>query len=134
MLAGKGGKKLQRWGMDRMSTFGVLKKERVEWLVQLQRRLITAGYATISGDRYPVVHITKAGWQVHERGGARTGDATATIERRFGAAFAASERRFLFAKLEPFSRSPGCRPIRGPAHQAFGAGARARCSGLCRLQ
>ncbi len=64
MLAGRGGKKLGRWGFDRLSTFGILEGESSEWLVALLRRLVTAGYCTISGDRYPLVKMTRLGWEV----------------------------------------------------------------------
>jgi len=64
MLAGRGGKKLSRWGFDRLSTYGILEGESSEWLVALLRRLVTAGYATISGDRYPLVGMTRLGWEV----------------------------------------------------------------------
>lgn len=64
MLAGRGGEKLARWGFDRLSTYGILQGESAEWLGALIRRLITAGYATISGDRYPLVGMTRLGWKV----------------------------------------------------------------------
>ena len=64
MLAGRGGEKLARWGFDRLSTYGILEGESAEWLVALIRRLITAGYATVSGDRYPLVGMTRLGWEV----------------------------------------------------------------------
>ncbi|MEM9862102.1 MAG: ATP-dependent DNA helicase RecQ [Myxococcota bacterium] len=61
MLAGKDNAKVRRQGFDRLSTFGILGEHKVDWVVQLLRRLVTAGYAAIDAREYPLLYITKKG-------------------------------------------------------------------------
>lgn len=64
MLAGKDNAKIRRLDLHQLSTFGLLKQKGVDWNVALLRRLITAGYAVLSGDRYPVIGLTRRGVEV----------------------------------------------------------------------
>ena len=64
MLAGKANVKIRRWGLDRLTTFGLFKEEGLDWTVLLLRRLITAGLATIDSSEYPLLTITRRGAEV----------------------------------------------------------------------
>ncbi len=61
MLSGKTNQRIRRWGMDSLSTFGLLKSQGLDWNVRLLRRLLTAGYADVDGGEYPLVAITRRG-------------------------------------------------------------------------
>ncbi|HEY3384624.1 MAG TPA: RecQ family ATP-dependent DNA helicase [Vicinamibacterales bacterium] len=61
LLRGMPDERLVRAGIDRTTTFGVLKEYSEEWLLRLLRRTVTAGWIDFStGDR-PVVRLTDAG-------------------------------------------------------------------------
>jgi ATP-dependent DNA helicase RecQ len=61
LLRGEADPRLQRTGLDQTPTFGVLKERSEEWLTQLLRRCVTAGFVDFStGDR-PVVRLTAQG-------------------------------------------------------------------------
>lgn len=64
MLAGRDNAKTRRIGLTRLSTFGLLKHKDVEWVMALLRRLVTADYARVTADDYPVIHLTKLGAEV----------------------------------------------------------------------
>lgn len=61
LLRGDKDPRLERMGLDRVSTFGVLSDRPTPWVVSLLRRCVTAGFVTFSeGDR-PVVQLTEEG-------------------------------------------------------------------------
>ena len=64
MLVGKNTQKMRRLGMHRLSTYGMLKDHPLEWVMALLRRLVTAGWAMITPDDFPVVYLTQAGADV----------------------------------------------------------------------
>ena len=61
MLHGASDKQLTRWGLDRLSTHGLLSDHPVPWIQALLRRLITAGLLDITPTQYPMLMLTKAG-------------------------------------------------------------------------
>jgi ATP-dependent DNA helicase RecQ len=61
LLRGEADPRLERAGLDRTPTFGVLREHDADWLTNLLRRCVTAGWIDFtSGDR-PVVLLTEAG-------------------------------------------------------------------------
>ena len=64
LLRGTTDARLARDGLDRTPTFGILKEHSERWLLQLLRRLVTAGWVDFSGGERPVVILTEEGRQV----------------------------------------------------------------------
>lgn len=64
MLVGKNTAKMRRMGLQRLSTYGMLKEHGLEWVMALLRRLVTAGWAMVTPDDFPVVYLTQAGADV----------------------------------------------------------------------
>jgi len=56
--------RLLRSGLDRTTTFGVLKDRSEMWLLRLYQRLVTAGWVGFRGEDRPVVELTAAGRDV----------------------------------------------------------------------
>ena len=83
LLRGESDPRLERSGLEGVSTFGVLSEYRGKWLTRVLRRCITAGFVGFSGDDRPVVVLTEAGRQVmHARRPARLVLPPLTPERR----------------------------------------------------
>jgi len=61
LLRGEADPRLERAGLARVSTFGVLAERRAEWLTRLLRRCVTAGLVGFEGEDRPVVVLTDAG-------------------------------------------------------------------------
>jgi ATP-dependent DNA helicase RecQ len=61
LLRGVKDPRLERLGVDRTPTFGVLRDHREDWLTQLLRRCVTAGWVDFFGLDRPVVALTEAG-------------------------------------------------------------------------
>jgi ATP-dependent DNA helicase RecQ len=61
LLRGAKDPRLERFGLDRTSTFGVLRAYRAEWLTRLLRRCVTAGWVDFFGLDRPVVALTEEG-------------------------------------------------------------------------
>ena len=64
LLRGTEDVRLLRDGLDQTPTFGSLKKHQEKWLMQLLRRLVTAGWVDFHGGERPVVILTEEGRQV----------------------------------------------------------------------
>jgi ATP-dependent DNA helicase RecQ len=64
LLRGETDPRLERSGLERVSTFGVLREYEEAWLLQLLQRLATAGFVTFEGEERPVVALTQAGREV----------------------------------------------------------------------
>ncbi len=64
MLAGKLDARVQRFGFDRLSTFGVLRDEGEPWVLALLRVLLAAGYIDLTPTEHPVPLMTREGWAV----------------------------------------------------------------------
>lgn len=64
LLRGEADERLERSGLEGVSTFGVLSEHRSEWLTRVMRRCVTAGFVGFSGDERPVLVLTEAGRSV----------------------------------------------------------------------
>jgi ATP-dependent DNA helicase RecQ len=56
--------RLERAGLDRLSTFGVLEDASEAWLLRLYQRMVTAGWVSFAGGERPVVALTEEGHEV----------------------------------------------------------------------
>ncbi len=61
LLAGIPDPRLLRAGLDRTPTFGVLRAHSEQWLTQLLRRCVTAGWVDFTTGERPLVRLTSAG-------------------------------------------------------------------------
>ncbi len=61
LLLGQPDPRLERSGLDRTRTFGVLKERKEAWVTALLRRCVTAGWVDFTGGDRPVVYLTSAG-------------------------------------------------------------------------
>jgi ATP-dependent DNA helicase RecQ len=61
LLRGTKDERLSRTGLDRTTTFGVLREYSDEWLQRLLRRCVTAGWVEFSTAERPVVRLTPSG-------------------------------------------------------------------------
>ncbi len=64
LLRGTEDVRLLRDGLDQTPTFGSLKEHSEKWLMQLLRRMVTAGWVDFFGGERPVVILTEEGRQV----------------------------------------------------------------------
>jgi ATP-dependent DNA helicase RecQ len=64
LLAGKPDERLERHGLVRTSTFGILAELEEDWLLRLLRRCVTAGWVDFFGGDRPVAILTAAGDEV----------------------------------------------------------------------
>ena len=64
LLRGEADERLERAGLTRVKTFGVLAEHGAPWLTRLLRRCVTAGYVVFSGADRPVVRLTETGERV----------------------------------------------------------------------
>ncbi|HEU4577789.1 MAG TPA: ATP-dependent DNA helicase RecQ [Polyangiaceae bacterium] len=64
LLHGDSDPKLERAGLQQVSTFGILKDKPNPWLVSLLRRCVTAGWVAFSGGDRPVLYLTQEGQHV----------------------------------------------------------------------
>jgi ATP-dependent DNA helicase RecQ len=61
LLRGAEDPRLQRAGLDRTTTFGVLREHGPDWLLKVLRRCVTAGWVEFTAGDRPVVRLTEAG-------------------------------------------------------------------------
>jgi ATP-dependent DNA helicase RecQ len=61
LLRGAEDARLARSGLDRISTFGVLREHGPDWILTLLRRCVTAGWIDFSTGERPVVRLTGVG-------------------------------------------------------------------------
>ena len=61
LLRGEADPRLERAGLDRTPTFGVLREHSEPWLLRVLRRCVTAGWVDFTADERPVVLLTEAG-------------------------------------------------------------------------
>lgn len=64
MLRGNPSPKMEKFGFDRLSTFGILKEYDGEAMMALLRALLAAGWIDLTGSQYPLPYVTNAGWEV----------------------------------------------------------------------
>jgi ATP-dependent DNA helicase RecQ len=62
MLVGVDDERTRRFGFTRLSTFGLLSTERIEWVTALLRALLAAGWVDLTPTDHPVPFVTKTGW------------------------------------------------------------------------
>jgi ATP-dependent DNA helicase RecQ len=63
MLVGVDDERTRRFGFTRLSTFGLLSTERIEWVTALLRALLAAGWIDLTPTDHPVPFVTKTGWE-----------------------------------------------------------------------
>jgi ATP-dependent DNA helicase RecQ len=61
LLRGVDDERLERQGLNRVTTFGILKQHSDDWLTRLLRRCVTAGWVDFEGGDRPVVVLTQEG-------------------------------------------------------------------------
>jgi ATP-dependent DNA helicase RecQ len=61
LLRGEQDERLEKSGLNRVSTHGILKDRQQAWLVSLLRRCVTAGWVAFSGGDRPVLYLTHDG-------------------------------------------------------------------------
>ena len=61
LLGGETDERLEKSGLTRVPTWGVLKDKPQAWLVSLLRRCVTAGWVAFSGGDRPVLYLTHDG-------------------------------------------------------------------------
>ena len=61
LLGGKNDPRLERAGLDQVSTFGVLREHGEKWILALLRRCVTAGWVDFVGGDRPLAILTDAG-------------------------------------------------------------------------
>jgi ATP-dependent DNA helicase RecQ len=61
LLRGEKDERLEKSGLDRVPTFGVLRDKSQAWLIALLRRCVTAGWVAFSGGDRPVLYLTHDG-------------------------------------------------------------------------
>ena len=61
LLRGQRDPRLERSGLDRTRTFGVLADHSEEWLLRLLQRCVVAGWVSFDGEERPVVLLTATG-------------------------------------------------------------------------
>lgn len=64
MLRGERSDRVERFGFDGLSTFGILSHRSQAWLVALLRALLAAGWIDLTPTEHPVPFVTESGWQV----------------------------------------------------------------------
>jgi ATP-dependent DNA helicase RecQ len=64
MLRGERTDKVERFGFDSLSTFGILPGKSQTWIVSLLRALLAAGWIDLSANDHPVPFVTESGWKV----------------------------------------------------------------------
>jgi ATP-dependent DNA helicase RecQ len=64
VLKGSGNKRIKSLNFDKLSTYGIMKEYDRETLKDMISCLISEGYINITGDKYPVLNISKSGYSV----------------------------------------------------------------------
>lgn len=64
LLRGESDPRLQRQGLERTPTFGLLRARPADWLTRALGRCVTAGWVSFSGDDYPLLQLTAEGRSV----------------------------------------------------------------------
>jgi ATP-dependent DNA helicase RecQ len=69
MLHGVASERVERFGFDTLSTFGILKDRPAHFIVSLLRALLAAGFIDLTPNDHPVPFLTQAGWDVMKGSG-----------------------------------------------------------------
>ncbi len=115
MLTGSGAEKMDRWGLKRLSTFGILAEFRQPEVVGLLDALSSTGLVECSEvDRFrPVVNLTATGWERLRAKDLGTLELTLPEELSAKVQFGGMERRSSPPPLSPRERVPEGR-VGGP--------------------
>ncbi|MBI2388390.1 MAG: ATP-dependent DNA helicase RecQ [Deltaproteobacteria bacterium] len=64
MLRGDKSARVERFGFDQLSTFGLLSNRTQTWTLSLLRALLAAGWIDLTPTEHPVPFVTEPGWKV----------------------------------------------------------------------
>ncbi|MGZ3455603.1 MAG: RecQ family ATP-dependent DNA helicase [Polyangiales bacterium] len=64
MLRGEQTDRVERFGFDQLTTYGLLKHRPQSWIVALLRALLAAGWIDLTPSEHPVPFVTDIGWKV----------------------------------------------------------------------
>lgn len=64
MLRGEKTARIEKFGFDQLSTFGILEHRSQAWIVALLRALLAAGWVDLTPTEHPVPYVTEPGWKV----------------------------------------------------------------------
>jgi ATP-dependent DNA helicase RecQ len=64
MLMGARGERVERFGFDQLSTFGILSAQDRDWVLSLLRAILAAGWIDLTPTEHPVPYVTRAGGDV----------------------------------------------------------------------
>jgi len=64
MLRGEQTDRVERFGFDQLTTYGLLKHRSQAWIVALLRALLAAGWVDLTPSEHPVPFVTDIGWKV----------------------------------------------------------------------
>jgi ATP-dependent DNA helicase RecQ len=110
MLRGVDGEKTRRFGFTELSTFGLLRERSQEWVMDLLRALLAAGWIDLTPTEHPVPFLTRTGGEVMRSAGAVR---FALPQER--------EKRVRAPRRAPASRgpSPGLESLDAPTRDLF---------------
>jgi ATP-dependent DNA helicase RecQ len=64
MLRGERNARIEKYGFDRLTTFGLLSERPQAWVLSLLRALLAAGWIDLTPTEHPVPFVTDIGWKV----------------------------------------------------------------------
>ncbi|MEO7097189.1 MAG: ATP-dependent DNA helicase RecQ, partial [Polyangiales bacterium] len=100
MLHGEASERVERFGFDTLSTFGILKDRPTHFIVGLLRALLAAGFIDLTPNDHPVPFVTPLGWEIMKGTGAiRLRLPRADAEPRGAASARRRERRERSSKV-----------------------------------
>jgi ATP-dependent DNA helicase RecQ len=70
MLRGDRTARVEKFGFDQLTTFGILSHRSQAWIVALLRALLAAGWIDLTPTEHPVPYVTEPGWKVMKGDGA----------------------------------------------------------------
>jgi ATP-dependent DNA helicase RecQ len=69
MLRGEKSARMEKFGFDQLSTFGLLADRSQGYIVAMLRALLAAGWIDLTPTEHPVPYLTEPGWKVMKGGG-----------------------------------------------------------------
>ncbi len=69
MLRGEKSARMEKFGFDQLSTFGLLANRSQAFIVAMLRALLAAGWIDLTPTEHPVPYVTDAGWKVMKGSG-----------------------------------------------------------------
>jgi len=64
MLRGDRNARVEKFGFDQLTTFGLLSHRSQTWVLSLLRALLAAGWIDLTPTEHPVPYVTEVGWKV----------------------------------------------------------------------